>query len=394
MFFATVPGTVPEIRNRSQDRFIRGTLSLLRKHRHKMQASLFLCPVCFTFTVAIYRNPNAMKYATILDIARELGISKSTVSRALRGDDRNVNKETKKKIVETAEKMGYKRNELAVNLRKQSTRTIGIVVPEMVTPFYMNFITDAQQLLNKRGYRVTLAQSHEDPEAERANLHMLEDYRVEGILISACHNRKNLDVYRQLMDKGIPLVFFDRTIADISAPKVKIDDYAKAFFVVEHLIRSGRKKIVHLAGPAYIENARERKKGYRDALEKFHIPYNPEYGVEAGVNFADGEKAVEELIRKKMPFDAIFSFTEMSALGAKHCLQKLHYAIPEDVSMACISGTELCRLVHPSLTTVEQPVKQMAEAASRLMVEKIENPVIPDETIVVNARMIIRESTF
>lgn len=334
-----------------------------------------------------------MKYATIIDIARELGISKSTVSRALRGDDRNVNKETKKKILEIAEKMGYKRNELAVNLRKQSTRTIGIVVPEMITPFYMNFITYAQQLLNRQGYRVTLAQSHEDPEAERANLQMMEDYRVEGILISACHNRKNLDVYRQLIDKGIPLVFFDRTITGISVPKVKIDDYIKAFFMVEHLIRSGKKEIVHFAGPAYIENAIERKRGYKDALEKFHIPYNPEYVVDAGVNFADGEKAVEKLIRKRISFDAIFSFTEMSALGAKSYLQKLHYSIPGDIAVCCISGTDLCVLVHPSLTTVEQPVKKMAEAASRLIMEKIEEPAIPDETVLLDAEMIVREST-
>lgn len=338
-------------------------------------------------------NLNTMKYATIIDIARELGISKSTVSRALRGDDRNVNKETKKKILELAEKVGYKRNELAVNLRKQSTRTIGIVVPEMVTPFYMNFITYAQVLLNKQGYRVTLAQSHEDPEAERANLQMLEDYRVEGILISACHNRKNLDVYQQLIDRGIPLVFFDRTITGISVPKVKIDDYIKAFFMVEHLIRSGKKKIVHLAGPAYIENAIERKRGYADALEKFHIPYDPEYVIDAGVSFSEGEKAVEELIRKRISFDAIFSFTEMSALGAKSCLQKLHYSIPEDVSISCISGTDLCVLVHPTLTTVEQPVNQMAETASRLIIEKIENSSTPDETIVLNADMMIREST-
>lgn len=334
-----------------------------------------------------------MKYATIIDIARELGISKSTVSRALRGDDRNVNKDTKKKILEIAEKMGYKRNELAVNLRKQSTRTIGIVVPEMVTPFYMNFITYAQQLLNRQGYRVTLAQSHEDPEAERANLQMMEDYRVEGILISACHNRKNLDIYQRLIDNGIPLVFFDRTITGISVPKVKIDDYIKAFFMVEHLIRSGKKEIIHFAGPVYIENAIERKRGYKDALEKFHLPYNPEHVVDAGVNFSDGEKAVEELIRKRISFDAIFSFTEMSALGAKNCLQKLHYSIPGDVAVCCISGTDLCLLVHPSLTTVEQPVKQMAEATSRLIMEKIENPAIPDETVVLNAEMIVREST-
>lgn len=334
-----------------------------------------------------------MKYATIIDIAKELGISKSTVSRALRGDDCNVSKETKQKILETADRLGYRRNELAVNLRKQSTRTIGIVVPEMITPFYMKFITRAQEILNKAGYRVTLAQSHESAEAERLNLQMMEDYRVEGVLISVCHDTKNRELYQSFLEKGIPLVFFDRTIADIAAPKVKIDDYIKAFFMVEHLIRNGKKHIVHLAGPSYIQNAKERKKGYKDALEKFHLPCPPEYIVDAGVNFADGERSVERLIRKGIDFDAIFCFTEMSALGAKNYLQRLNYRIPEDVAICCISGTELCMLVHPSITTVEQPAELMAEEASRLIIEKIEDFSIPNETVILEAEMIVRGST-
>lgn len=334
-----------------------------------------------------------MKYTTIIDIAKELGISKSTVSRALRDDDYNVSKETKQKILEAAERLGYKRNELAVNLRKQSTRTIGIVVPEMITPFYMNFITRAQEILNKAGYRVTLAQSHEDVEAERLNLQMMEDYRVEGILISACHDKKNHELYQSLLDKHIPLVFFDRTVADISAPKVQINDYIKAFFMVEYLIRSGKQRIVHWAGPSYIQNANERKKGYKDALEKFHLPCPPEYIVDAGVNFADGEHAVEGLIRQGVSFDAIFGFTEMSVLGAKSCLQRHHYHIPEDVAIGCISGTELCKLVHPSITAVEQPVMQMAEEASRLIMEKIKDFSAVDETVILEAEMVVREST-
>lgn len=334
-----------------------------------------------------------MKYATIIDIARELGISKSTVSRALQGDEGNVNKETRQKILAMADKLGYKRNELAVNLRKQNTRSIGIIVPEMITPFYMNFITHAQQRLNDQGYRVTLAQSHEDPEVERMNLQMFEDYRVEGILISACHNQKNLAIYQHLIDRGIPLVFFDRTIDNLPVSKVKIDDYLKAFFMVEHLIRSGREKIIHLAGPTYIQNAIERKKGYRDALEKFHLPYHPEQVIDAGVDFADGEKAIEQLIQKGIPFDALFCFTEMSALGAKSCLQKHQYSIPSDVSISCISGTTLCVLVHPSLTAVEQPVEQMAAIASHLIIEKVNNPAIPNETVILDAQMVIREST-
>ncbi|GET45576.1 LacI family DNA-binding transcriptional regulator [Capnocytophaga felis] len=142
-----------------------------------------------------------MKYTTIIDIAQTLGISKSTVSRALRGDNQNVSKETKQKILAMAEKMGYTRNELAVNLRRQSTRTIGIVVPELQTPFYMNFIACAQQELNKEGYRIILAQSDENPDIELSNLQMFQDCRVEGILISVCHTKRNLEIYQRIIKK-------------------------------------------------------------------------------------------------------------------------------------------------------------------------------------------------
>ena len=334
-----------------------------------------------------------MKHVTIMDIAYELGISKSTVSRALDENNHNISKETKQKILEVANRLGYKRNELAINFRKQSTRTIGIIVPEMVTPFYVNFIACAQTLLNKLDYRVILAQSHEDADAERANLQMMEDYRVDGIMISACHNQKNIDIYRRLIEKEIPLIFMDRTVENISASKVKIDNYIKAFFMVEHLIRSGRKHIVHLSGPSYIQNALERRKAYIDALEKFQIPFQKEYLVDSGLSMEEGEKSMEAFIQQQIPFDAVFCFTEMCALGAKNCLEKHHFSIPEEVAVCCISGTSLSKLVHPSITTVEQPVEQMADIATELLIEKIENPDMVDKTVVLEAKMFLRDST-
>ncbi|GET45575.1 substrate-binding domain-containing protein [Capnocytophaga felis] len=188
------------------------------------------------------------------------------------------------------------------------------------------------------------------------------------------------------------MVFFDRTISELPASKVKIDDYTKAFFMVERMISSGRKQIAHLVGPSHIQNAFERKRGYRDALEKFRIPYRPEYEVNAGVDFAGGERAIEQLLSRGITFDAIFCFTEMSALGAKSHLQKHRIKIPEEVAIACISGTNLCALVHPSITAVEQPVKRMAKEASRLIIQKLENPESPDKTIVLEAETICRES--
>ena len=297
------------------------------------------------------------------------------------------------KILETAKTLGYKRNSVATNLRLNRTRIIGIVVPELVTSFYVNFITRVQSIVYAKGYQVSLSICNEDPDIERKNLQIMMDNQVEGILISACHNTKNIDVYKQLMEQGIPLIFFDRTIDDLSTPKVKIDDYIKSFFLVEYLIRTGRKKIVHLAGPSFIQNTHERIRAYKDAMDKFNLPYEPEFIIDSGVNFEDGEKSMEDFMKKQISFDAIFCFTEMSALGAKSFLQKLRYSIPEDVAICCVSGTILSTLVHPTLTVVEQPIEQMAEKSIELLFEKLSNPDTPDKEIILESKMIIREST-
>ena len=177
-----------------------------------------------------------MRYVTIKDIANVLGISKSTVSRALSADSRNVSGETIRKVVETAEKMGYRKNEMAVNLRNRRAKTIGIVVPEAVTSFYLQFTATVQRILQSYGYRIILTLSDEDFLTERSNFEIFDSYRVDGILISSCHHRANLEFYNGFIRRCIPMVFFDRTVADLECSSVRSDDYHSAFFLVEHLI--------------------------------------------------------------------------------------------------------------------------------------------------------------
>ena len=180
-----------------------------------------------------------MKYVTIIDIARELGISKSTVSRALAGDAQNVKPETMKLVCETARRMGYQRNETAVNLRRQLSKTIGIVIPEAITSFFMNFIQCAQRDLRAQGYRTIIAVSNEDIVQERECLQMLEQCRVDGILMCVCHSEANSKMFRNVMSRGIPIVFFDRHVRDTAASQVHLDDVTASVFMVEKLIRSG-----------------------------------------------------------------------------------------------------------------------------------------------------------
>ncbi|MGM9657282.1 MAG: LacI family DNA-binding transcriptional regulator [Alloprevotella sp.] len=334
-----------------------------------------------------------MNYVTIIDIAKALGISKSTVSRALSGDSANVKPETVQLVLETARRMGYHRNELAINLRKKSSRTIGIVIPEAVAPFFMTFVDEAQKRFNKDGYRVMVAISNEDAVQERANLEMFEQCRVDGIVISVCHDSVNKDLYERIISHGTPIVFFDRKVEGINASQVVADDYTMSFFLVEHLIRMGRSRIVHLAGPKHVRNSVARRMGYRDALAKFRIGYDADYVVDGGLNDEEGCQAIRRFAEKGLAFDAVFAFTETSALGAKSALQKMGFSIPGDVALACMSGTVLSTLVHPAITAVEQPVTSMAEHVCRLILEQIHNPSATVESVVLRGETIFREST-
>lgn len=332
------------------------------------------------------------KHVTILDIARELGISKSTVSRALSGDTSNVKAATIEKILETAQRMGYHRNELAVNLRKQSTHNIGIIIPEIITSFYMNFVNHVQSILRTEGYKVIISVSNESPEQERENIQMLEQIRVDGILMSVCNKDKNQDLYNKVIERGIPIVFFDRTLERKQASQVRMDDNIMSFFMVEALIDQGRKHIVHIPGPSYIRNGYDRLVGYREALEKHLIKYDSNYVLTPALSADEGAKVMEDFLQRHITFDAVFGFTETALLGAKTTLQKHGFRIPEDVALCCMSGTALSTLVHPTITAVEQPVEEMAKEACRLLLAHLQDANQPTEDIVLRGETIFRES--
>lgn len=337
-----------------------------------------------------------MRHVTIKDIAKELGISKSTVSRALSSDSQNVSRDTIRKVMETAERMGYRKNEMAVNLRHRSTKTIGIILPEAETAFYMKFTSIVQHLLQLKGYRLLLAISDEDFLNERSNVELFDKYRVDGLLISTCHNKANYDFYESVLKRGIPIVFFDRIIPGLECSYVKSDEYKSAFFLMEHLIYDGRKRILYMSGPDYISTTADRMRAYHDTLNKHHIPYDPSLVVVTGSNEEDGAEAMKKFLDNCPPqemCDALFCFSDLQAVGAKKVLEKLGIAIPQTISIACMSGTRMAALVSPAITTVERPMHPMAEEAVRLLLARIENSDYKPEKIVLPAEMFIRAST-
>jgi len=208
------------------------------------------------------------------------------------------------------------------------------------------------------------------------------------------HDTKNLELYKKLIERGTPLIFFDRIPeTSLDVPKVIINDHIQAALMVEHLIENGNRKIAHIMGPSSIKNAKERAMGYEKILNKHKI-YNSNLMIKTkGMKVEDGRKATEELLAKNPEVDAIFAFSDTLAIGAMNYLLEKGYKIPDDIAIASFSGTELATLVYPPLTSVEQPLVKMGEATAELALEKIENQASENRTIILHSELRYRAST-
>ncbi|MFI3324506.1 MAG: LacI family DNA-binding transcriptional regulator [Rikenellaceae bacterium] len=333
-----------------------------------------------------------MKRVTIKDIAKHLTISVSTVSRALSGD-KNIRRETREMVEQAAKELGYTPNPVAMNLKFGRSNTVGVVVPEMVTPYASQVIAGVQELLYNKGIKVIITESHESWEQERDNLSTMERFMVDGILVSLCDYVKNRESYEALLAKGMPIVFFDRIPHGIEASQVVVDDYIKSFFLTEHLIRSGRKRIVHLRGSDGVYNSVERYRGYAGALKKFDIESPEELVVKTGMSFEDGAAAAQRLLDDGTEFDAIFAFTDTLAIGAMNRLREAGKRIPEDVAIVSFSGTTLSEIVYPQLTSVESPLTEMGRCAAELLLEKIADPAAAPRTVTLESQIRLRASS-
>lgn len=333
-----------------------------------------------------------MKHVTIKDIARSLYISVSTVSRALT-DDKNIRRETREAVLREAERLGYRRNPVAMNLKMGRTNTIGMIVPEMHTPYASQVVAGIQSVLYKNNQKVMIAESDENPDRERESLQMMEEFMVDGLIVSLCSYKHNIETYRRLANEGVAIVFYDRIPHGMDdMPQVMVDDNNDSYFMAEHLIRLGRRRIAYLYGPDDVYNAVERGRGYREAMEKFQI-YDPRLIVKTGMTFADGAAAVDSLVRQGIEFDAVYAFTDTLAIGAMNRLREKGRCIPEDVAVAGFSGTELSTIVFPQLTTVEPPLTEMGQRAAELVLEKVRNPEAENRKIVLRTEMKCRAST-
>jgi DNA-binding LacI/PurR family transcriptional regulator len=331
---------------------------------------------------------------TIMDIARELNLSKSTVSRVLTGHP-NVSKETKDAVLDLAKKLDYQKNMLAISLISKKTNNIGIIVPEFSSSYFPQVIIGAQKAAREAGYNTVFSQSNECYETEVANTKVMLANQVDGILISLTKETKNYDHLKVFERKGIPIVFFNRVCSEMAVPKVIVDDYEGSFNAIEYLIKSGRKRIAHLAGPPSLRISSRRLDGYKAALKKYDIPIDEELIISYDLEISRVNIYVNHLLNLENPPDAIFAVNDPTAIEAIQIIKKRGLKIPEEIAIVGFSNDYASALIAPSLTTVAQPLSDIGSTAVELLIEQINRDVSDWKAVtkILKTQLIIREST-
>jgi LacI family transcriptional regulator len=331
---------------------------------------------------------------TIKDLARELGISPSTVSRALSGHP-DISDATIKKVTELAEKYHYQPNSIALSLRSSKTKTIGVILPEIAHSFFAAIISGIEDAATEKGYNVMLCHTDEIYHREVVDAKLLFSHRVDGLLVGVSKTTFNMDHFKPYIDRGLPLIFFDREPEGIDASTVLVDDRVGAFKAVEHLIEQGCRQILHMAGPYDVSTSKKRLKGYQEALTANGLPQDPDLVVycESGIDIEEAENTMSQLLAQGMRFDGLFANNDALAIGAIRALKKAGVEIPRQVAVIGFSDWQIASLIEPPLSSVIQPGYKMGQKAVELFFQVQANPGMPPKRIVLNTETVLRESS-
>jgi DNA-binding LacI/PurR family transcriptional regulator len=331
---------------------------------------------------------------TIIDIARELQISKSTVSRALHGH-KDIHEDTRRIVLEMAEKMDYQPNLLAYGLAKNKSQTIGIIVPEFINSFFPQVIIGAQDVANPAGYHVIICHSNESVEREIENTNVLMASRVDGVIASVTRETTTVDHFRKFEKAGIPIVYFNRVCGDQPASKVLVDDYEGAFKGVEHLIENGCRRIAHIAGPRQLQITRDRMKGYKDALVRHRLPVDEDLIVHHDLTAANARECARQLLEMKRRPDGLFTVNDPAAIQAMLVAREMNINIPNDLAIVGFSNEPISAFIEPGLTTLAQPLEEIGRESVELLLKQISDNAteVKHETRILKTSLIVRESS-
>ena len=331
---------------------------------------------------------------TIKDIAKQLGVSVATVSRALR-DLPDIHPDTKKMVLDLAKELDYQPNVLASSLVKSKTKTLGLIVPDLGYYFFSTVVKAVEDAAIAAGYSLLIAQTQESFERELTNIQNLSRSQVEGIIISLSRETVNFDHLTRLQRRGIPLVFFDRDSDEIDASKVMVDNEQSAYEAVKHLIENGCKRIAFLAGPINVSVSNQRRLGYLRALEEAGIQADANLIIHSDYFQDSAISKTHQLMKEVNRPDGILVVSDRLAIGVLIALRELNISVPDEVNMVSFNNEPICSLISPTISSISQPLEEIGRLSVELLLEQIEhktdNPVPRVE--VLKTKLIVRESS-
>jgi LacI family transcriptional regulator len=331
-------------------------------------------------------------HTTIKDIAKRLKISVSTVSRALR-DTYDVSQDTRDKVLAMASELHYKPNFNAIGLAKGRTHNIGVIVPFITNYYFSTVITGIQEVAYNQGFNIVFFVTNDSPEREKSIIKNLSISGLDGLLISVSSDSEECEHLQQVIDEGIPIVFFDRVATDIQTSKVMQDDHNGAFEAVEHLVKNGYRKIAHIAGPKGLSFTKKRLNGYLAALEKFKLPVRPEWIIYSGFSQECGETDTNQLLQCKDKPDSIFAVNDRKAIGAMIALKKKNIRIGKEIGVIGFTNDPVSSIISPTLTTVAEPAFEIGKKSCELLLKHITKKNFSAQEVILPGKLIVREST-
>jgi LacI family transcriptional regulator len=336
-----------------------------------------------------------MKEVTIYDIAKTLGISASSVSRAI-SDNGKVSRETRKKVLAVAEEMGYRVNNFARNLRKDNNnKLIGVIFHKLNSQFSINALYSIEKVVRKAGYDIIICHSAESREQEIINAENLFQRRVDGLIVGLAADVEDVDHFNKYIDNGIPVLFFDRVKADFPAVKIVLDNFNAAYMATSHLIEQGCSRIVHIAGKQNSSVYVERLKGYKKALEAHDIKYDHKLVLQRGVDAEAAPLLAADILAMRPRPDAVFSVNDLCAAICMKTLIKAGVKVPEEIAFASFNNDPISTIIEPNLTTINYTGVEIGEIVAKNIINGIQHKqdIKSNYSIQLKPELIIRESS-
>jgi LacI family transcriptional regulator len=335
-----------------------------------------------------------MSKVNLKKLAESLNVSVSTVSKALR-NSYEIGSDTKKRIIEMAQKMGYSPNPYAGFLRHHKSKTIAVIVPELTNNFFIQAISGAETVAQENDYHILVYVTNDDFVKEQSIVQHLHNGRVDGVIMSLARTTNSYDHLNELIQTGVPIVFFDRICHEIETAKITTDDFTSGFNATEHLIQAGCRDIAYLSISETLSMDNKRKQGYLEALSKHDIKLNNARIVKCNGDDETNYKKIKQLLQGNKKPDGIFASVEKLALTTYYVCRDLKLKIPDSVKIISFSNLRTAPLLNPSLTTITQPAFEMGKQAAAILFKHLakKRTLISNENIVIKSDLIKRDST-